>query len=997
MIPNIAIEGPQITILCQQNASFQFDILVMIRLRFLGCGSNRVLSVKSLTIFNGKNANGTALEINETNTTIIASSFISHTVGIHLSLFVKVTDVNVSVGGVLFVTKSNITVMDSNFVSNSAEMGGVMYVHQFSNVAIINSTFTNNRASVAYADIYHSSYSKIWADSSGSLDFKVCGAGSLVIFQSTLIINGSTFRNNTSECDGGALSIQQHSIVTIFSSRFFNNIVSGSGGALIIAESNATVEKCIFHNNRANLGGAMTVAQFSVVLVLDSKYSYNSAKISGGAIETHIYCQLTDVGSQYVNNRAGTGGVLFVAISKVTLKSGVFASNQATGSGGVLYTIQSETMFYGDCNLSDNFASSGGAIHATESTLTTIHDTLTVVFNRASISGGGLYLYHSNLNVQKRGLINITGNKANKTGGGIHAINSLITAYCSRLNSKPYQATINFADNMAKRGGGICLESAAQLRVQKIGDKYLSKIINISMYFISNSADYGEHIYVVDETYFDVCARGSHSIYSTTASTTECFIQVLSQTTILVSEPNFISIQFTNFSRLSIVGGLLDRCTPNPSAQVVTDGHMHQEMDGFTYLQLISNINDTNSISSSPVRLCFCTPDIQPDCSYKPPIIQVKKGESFNVSIVAVDQVNHTVENVIIHSSLSSAESGLGEGQLTQVTNNACSQLSFSIYSPSFVEQLILYPEGPCRNASRSQRVLDIVLRNCTCPIGFQPSDIQTDCICICDSRLSPYFTDSDNSCRNYSKALVRSSNLWIAYINNSLELNSSGYLVFPHCPFDYCVPPYTNIQINLNTANGADAQCANNRSGILCGVCQPGLSLSLGSSHCIPCSEAWGKGFITIIILVMLAGIILVVLLMTLNLTVAVGTLNGLIFYANIIGANSDTFFSGLSSTKFLSVLISWLNQEVGVDICFFKGMDTYWKTWLQLAFPTYVILLVVVIIIVSEHSMRFSRLIAKTNPVATLATLILLSYTMFCRATITALSFATLNYPDG
>ena len=65
----------------------------------------------------------------------------------------------------------------------------------------------------------------------------------------------------------------------------------------------------------------------------------------------------------------------------------------------------------------------------------------------------------------------------------------------------------------------------------------------------------------------------------------------------------------------------------------------------------------------------------------------------------------------------------------------------------------------------------------------------------------------------------------------------------------------------------------------------------------------------------------------------------------------------------------------------------------------PTYyVILLVVMVIVISEYSIRFSRLISKRNPVApaTLATLILLSYTKFLCTTITALSFANLDYPD-
>ena len=47
-----------------------------------------------------------------------------------------------------------------------------------------------------------------------------------------------------------------------------------------------------------------------------------------------------------------------------------------------------------------------------------------------------------------------------------------------------------------------------------------------------------------------------------------------------------------------------------------------------------------------------------------------------------------------------------------------------------------------------------------------------------------------------------------------------------------------SSISMNLNIPNGpgADAQCAYNRSGILCGTCQENLSLSLDSSHCLPC-----------------------------------------------------------------------------------------------------------------------------------------------------------------
>ena len=66
--------------------------------------------------------------------------------------------------------------------------------------------------------------------------------------------------------------------------------------------------------------------------------------------------------------------------------------------------------------------------------------------------------------------------------------------------------------------------------------------------------------------------------------------------------------------------------------------------------------------------------------------------------------------------------------------------------------------------------------------------------------------------------------------------------------------------------------------------------------------------------------------LILVLNLTVAIGTLNGLIFYANIAAANSSTFFP---SRSILSIIMAWMNLELGIDTCFFEGMDTYWKTY--------------------------------------------------------------------
>ena len=279
---------------------------------------------------------------------------------------------------------------------------------------------------------------------------------------------------------------------------------------------------------------------------------------------------------------------------------------------------------------------------------------------------------------------------------------------------------------------------------------------------------------------------------------------------------------------------------------------------------------------------------------------------------------------------------------------------------------------------------------NCTCPVGFEPLVSETSCGCNCDSKLSPHITNCDPT----TESLVRvNTNSWITHVNDT---DPPGYVIHPNCPLDYCHPLTENVSMNLNLPNGADAQCAYNCSGILCGACQEHLSFSLGSSYCLPCHSYWPAVFVVILLAAIIAGILLVIALLALNMTVAIGLINGFIFYANIVAANSAVFFPS-SVPSFPNVFVAWLNLDIGIDVCFIDGLDAYTKTWLQLAFPVYIISLVIIVIIVSEYSPQFAALIGKRDPIATLATLILLSYAKLLSLTITALSFSVLEYPDG
>ena len=668
---------------------------------------------------------------------------------------------------------------------------------------------------------------------------------------------------------------------------------------------------------------------------------------------------INNLGSLFIlkSNVNFTGNCTFVNCSSLRTSKQLGEYNEA----GAITSYQSTIQITGACTLQYNYALNGGAVYGVKSVLSIYEGEILIANNVATDSGGGVYLYQCQLNCYTHGprlrtiMLKIQGNSADK-GGGIHAIDSSIN-----IDTPYYPDSFYLVANRAKQGGGIFMEVNSHLNV----DLRFSTLI-----LKENSAEYyGGAIYIADGTNPGTCSSIAYGTY------TECFLQVLERGVNLASTgltPDSLTFigNYAHISGHNLYGGLLNRCTIRWTERLV--GTI--TMNGLQYLRNIINVS-TDTISSNSVQVCFCKAG-QPDCSYQPSPIRVKKGFTFAVSLIAANQVNHTQSYAAIHSYLNSTESHLAKGQLTQVTNEACSDLLFNVHSLHKSEELTLYAEGPCKDARLSQGRIKIYFLPCECPVGFQGVETTTSCECKCDSALLPYVTDCDASVGS----LVREGEFWIS------NINYSDYLIFPHCPLDYCTRSKTHI--HLNSTDEADAQCINHRSGKLCGSCQLSFSLSLGSSRCVVCSSHWPAVFTAILIAAILAGIALVALLLVLNLTVAVGTLNGIIFNANILDANSSVFFQ--FTTNFVTVLIAWFNLELGFDICFFEGMDSYWKTWLQLLFPAYIIVLVVMIIFISERSTVFARLIGRKNPVATLATLILLSYTKLLRTVIAALSFA-------
>ena len=157
---------------------------------------------------------------------------------------------------------------------------------------------------------------------------------------------------------------------------------------------------------------------------------------------------------------------------------------------------------------------------------------------------------------------------------------------------------------------------------------------------------------------------------------------------------------------------------------------------------------------------------------------------------------------------------------------------------------------------------------------------------------------------------------------------------------------------------------------------------------------------FLLLFLVFLLAGLTLVLLLMLCNMTVSDGTVNGLIFCANIVGINSAIFFpagQGNRFVSFLNVFIAWFNLDLGIETCLYDGMSMYQNTWFQFAFPLYIWTIVLFLVTSTHYFVFAAKVLVRRNAVKVLATLFLLSFTKLLQTTIISFSFITLEYPDG
>ena len=366
-------------------------------------------------------------------------------------------------------------------------------------------------------------------------------------------------------------------------------------------------------------------------------------------------------------------------------------------------------------------------------------------------------------------------------------------------------------------------------------------------------------------------------------------------------------------------------------------------------------------------------------------------GQRITIPVYAKDRSNRfvfTLVKFVVHVNNSFKQYRITPGQkiqsISESNNETCSNLTITILSNTTVMKnstvsVLIF-------AFDSNVYVNLQLKMRPCPVGFMQNHGFCDCHPILyrlQKKIHPYYIACD-----INTAMIHTSYrfLWLGFqnITNSTSKTFSASL---YCSTTFCNLwkvsgnlTSRNSKIYISTSNHELVPlCEGNRAGLLCGQCEKDLSIVFGSLYCHKCNSLW---MLLTISLHALAGVLVVMIFYALKLTLTAGTLNGIIFYSQLLQVTTVPYLSSLSEDNnffyVVTFFISTLNLQLGFPLCFFNGMNELWKIGIGLLFPVYLLFIVVVLIFLSKY---WSWISTKTShsSVQVLVTVIHLSFAKF------------------
>ena len=912
---------------------------------------------------------------------------------------------NAEFGGTFYIEINSfiITKGGSKLAINNSEAtyGGAIYFIQDSNMAITeNSTveFYNNKGIKDGGCIYSESNCSIVFSENSITTFyksKASNGGAIYSYNSSGITLDKTsqvwFNHSTAEY-GGTLYIEKHSYIiakgismlTIFKSEatnggasylsqssniiitedsttaFLNGEAKEDGGSIysdsnssIIFKGNSTIK---ITSNKATQGGAIYSGTDSNIQFDNSStviFNINEATYSGGCIfSEQSTIQFKGTCTVKFKNSvvfSGEGGAIFCrANSKIMFISCNVTFHKNTiynGEGGAICCTNSIATFEGTSNVKfdSNKATNGGAANFDVSSLI-IRDSTVVTFHNNSATMGGAVNFHSNSNgtFEMNSTLVLRDNSAQQNGGALH------TQDKSHIEFKQF-VSIEFGNNNAQRGGAIFL--MASISIYK---KYST------IMFRNNTASQdGGALYIADHSQLTFM-NGSNIVFSHNSAN--------DYGGAMYSEVVNSRIDFGNSTNISF----FDNIAETTGNSVYMNLPRRCNSTCLTKNVLGTTMSDLQSyIITSPNKfqlhnLKFQCIDFANDAECDVYYIKnIMLGEKILLDACMYDYYDHPVDvaRFLISGTTDNQGYHLDLDNIL-ITCNYTLEL-ISIYgnestSSNYSIQLSLYDN---RQSESKEVMVYLIVELSPCHPGFSYQRRSQKCDC--------YNASDIVFCSGRSSTIKRG--YWFG--------NVTGKPTVTFCPINYC--NFTCCE----TSNGyyhlspvRDNQCRSHRSGIACGSCSDGYTLSFDSTECVDV-ESCTAGYIVLVILLSIVYWIVMVMLVfaMMYYKVGIGYLYGITYYYSIVDillaqnlyASREIYLTVSIMSSFSKIIPQFLGE-----LCLTTGTSGIDQQFIHYIHPSAVILILGIISLLARVSQRISAIISR-GIIHVICLLLLLSYT--------------------
>ena len=865
---------------------------------------------------------------------------------------------------VIFQGNTNVT-----FINNRAIDGGAIYVSVRSGIIFQGNSFVNfcnNIASLSGGAISSQDDSNIWFTG----------------------VSTTHFNNNIARQHGGAIHSVSNTSVTFNETCcaiFTNNTAMQQGGAVYLFDKSAITfggnSNVTYSNNTAlQQGGAVYSAQQSNISFKGNSvitFKHNGVLLSGGALYSlnngPIYFEDNCTVSFYHNMVRQDGGAIHSVNTTLYFSGGssvTFTNNAAMQQGGaVCLFYKAAAMFQDDSNVtfkSNTAMQHGGAIYVHDNTNVSFVGSSNVLFlhNMAESGGGVLHSYHHcNIAIKQYSEVMFIENSAMRYGGAM---------YCDHHSDVTLEGNIPviFTSNTAEHGGAVCISQS----ILKFANDSAVMFNNNrairnggAMHFSNNftaTFDYGSSITFSN----NIANRYGGAIYS------ELRDNVYSKMSF-----NTTGINFTG--NTALIGDSVYLDIPASC----DDNCLNRSIIG-VYKEIVEHSHHSRQIYSPPRKLILQKPAVCIDHDVTNCGIYFIKNIMLGQNIInrgcVLDYYDQpVVETQFIVDSNDEDHTINGSNSVLMSCNGL---QGISVKGSRISGRTNFSMDLTSHSGSQSDISIQLIAELSPCHPGFYYDDTTHVQRCVC-------YDDNDIITCSDSSSFIRRG-YWFGVVDDE-----STVTVCPnnYCNFACCEDTKGFYQLSPARMN----QCSSHRSGIACGSCEEGYTLSFDSVECVSVDKCTTGQTVLVVTLSMIYWIVIVILVFIMTYYhVGIGYLYVITYYYSILdilmGQNLYELKGLLETVTTLSSLVKITPQFLG-RLCLVHNMNGIDQQFIHYTHPLAVSIIIAIICQSARLSYKFSSFISR-GIIRTVCYLLLLSYTSVATTSLLLLRSLTFHNVD-